>query len=149
VTVAALYTSHIGIAVTIAQDYRLAGAGQDDVHQEARIGLWIAARQYDPNRGVPFRSFAGMVIRRRLQDKVGAANARKHRLLTDAHREALVEGQPVPILDTLVDPHGLEELVERRERLRQAIADPDSLRLEERRRRTWRESKRRCRARAA
>lgn len=138
-TVPGLYERHVGLAVSIARDYWLPGADSDDVAQEARIGLWVAAREYDPARGVPFAAWASIVIRRRLVGLLRAARAEKQLVLTDAGRDDELEGLTVP---------GLEATVLVRDELRRALANIDRYTAVERRRRTWRESKRRARARA-
>lgn len=84
-TTAALWTKHRSLAHSIATLYFLPGSERQDVEQEALIGLWIAARDYDPARGA-FPAFAACVIHRRLKTLVTRANAGKHRVLTDASR---------------------------------------------------------------
>lgn len=136
-TTAALWTKHRGIAIGIANEYRIPGMDPDDVRQEALIGLWEAARAYDPSVG-PFAAFARTVVTRRCVDLLRASGRGKQRVLTDAVRDEQLE---------LVPTGDLIDTVLRRERLREALADDQS--PEARRRRTWRESKRRQRERAA
>lgn len=85
----ALYQRNTDLARLIAGDFRLPGHDRDDVHQEARIALWEAARCYDKTRG-PFRPFARLVITRRLTDLVRAATCQARR----AHTVPLHEGIP-------------------------------------------------------
>ena len=87
-TAGALWTKHRRLAYAIANKYFLPGQEREDVQQEALIGLWIAARDFDPARG-RFAPFAGMVIHRRLKTLVTRANTMKHRVLTDASRNGL------------------------------------------------------------
>lgn len=134
-----LFTRHRRIALGIAADYRVPGMEPDDVRQEALLGLWEAARAHDPARG-PFPPFARTIVERRCVDLLRAAGRLKQRVLTDAVRDEQLELVPSP--DVL-------EAVLHRARLREALANPDELTAGERRRRSWRESKRRQRARAA
>ena len=110
---ASLYTKHQGLANLIARDYYLPGADMDDVHQEARVALWIATSTWNPERG-SFKKHAAHAIRCDLQDKVKAANRHNRRVLTDAVRD---ERQL-----SLIEAPELERLVEARERLREAVA---------------------------
>jgi len=73
------------LADQIARRFYLPGADADDVRQEAMIGLWLAARAFD-GRG-DFRSFAALVIRRRLITALKTARGGGRMLLTGALRE--------------------------------------------------------------
>lgn len=67
-----------------AQKYFLAGvADQADLIQEGMIGLYNAVLGYDPDKGASFKSFAGLVISRRIQNAVSAGNRKKHEPLND------------------------------------------------------------------
>lgn len=89
-TAASLFARNRGLAVAISRAFYLPGSERQDVEQEAMIGLWVAARTWDPGRGVPFKPFAALVIRRRLVGCVQAALRGKHAILTDADREDVV-----------------------------------------------------------
>jgi RNA polymerase sigma factor (sigma-70 family) len=73
-----LYTRHLKIALAIARDYWIGGFDREDVAQEARIALWIAAREYDPDKG-SFPAFARTVISRHLGQCLKHANRQKRR----------------------------------------------------------------------
>lgn len=88
VTIGADWTKHRPLARRIARDYYFPGADQQDVEQEALIGLWIAARTYDGTGR--FSIWAGIIIRRRLITMLKKARTPKYRLLTDATREDFV-----------------------------------------------------------
>lgn len=61
-----LYAANVGLAVTIAGDWHPpSGYDVGDVHQQARLALWEAARTYQPARG-PFQRFACFRIHSRL-----------------------------------------------------------------------------------
>lgn len=81
-----LWTNHRKLALVIANRYYLPGQERQDVEQEALIGLWIAARGYQPERG-PFKPWASTVIHRRLKTLVAQANCGKNRILTFADRD--------------------------------------------------------------
>ncbi|MDD6223108.1 MAG: sigma-70 family RNA polymerase sigma factor [Lachnospiraceae bacterium] len=67
-----------------ARKYYLAGgADEADLIQEGMIGLYQAVLGYNPDRGASFRSFAVLVIRRRILNAVSAANRRRHEPLND------------------------------------------------------------------
>lgn len=98
---------HKSIARGIANEYRFPGQDDQDVHQEALIGLWIACANWNPARG-PFPPFARLVIHRRLTTILKAALAKKQMLLTDAAREDVL----------LTDGHDTERVVIARDALR-------------------------------
>lgn len=93
-----LWTKNRRIAFNVAKDYFIVGSEAQDVRQEALIALWIAARDYKPERG-PFAPFADMVIRRRLASCVKMANRQKHTPLNQSLR-------------TIVCPSGEERDIE-------------------------------------
>jgi RNA polymerase sigma-H factor len=74
-----------GLAQAMATRYFLPGGDDDDVRQEALIGLLSAARSFNGQGN--FEPFAAMCIRRRLMDAITAANREKHRALNEALRD--------------------------------------------------------------
>lgn len=112
-TRAALYEKHTGLADAIAREWFLPGADMDDVHQEARVALWIATATWKPEKGLKFRTYARHAIKADLRDKVQSANRHKHRVLTDADRDELQL--------SLIETAPLERTVIARERLREAL----------------------------
>jgi RNA polymerase sporulation-specific sigma factor len=113
-TVIQLWTKNRGLAHMIARDYYIPGADRDDVTQEALIGLWIAARDYDPDKG-SFKTFARVVIHRRLTSCLNAATTHRALALTDAARD-----QDLPHL------HQVSDRVEEREELADLLSRIDS-----------------------
>lgn len=95
--------AHAPLARAIASEFYLPGADRDDVVQEAMIALWIAAREYRPERGMSFRSFAAFVIRRRLVTALMTANAHKHRHLSEALSAIERDGEIVDLLEFVAD----------------------------------------------
>lgn len=78
---------HRDLAEAISKDYFVVGWDRDDVRQEAMIALWEASENYDASHGVPFRSFARIVIHRRMVDCIKQSKTKKHSILSDAVRE--------------------------------------------------------------
>lgn len=120
--VPSLWTKHRKIADGIASEYYFPGADWQDVRQEAYIGLWIAAGQWDEEKGASFKSFAHLVIRRRLSALVRMALAEKHRPLNESVRSGMNEdGEIVPIIDLVTgDPEPFDQIVAQ-ERLRKMV----------------------------
>lgn len=114
----ALWTKNRGLALAIAHEFFWPGAEGQDVEQEAMIGLWIAARGYQEGQGTKFRTFAALIIRRRLSTCVKTARREKHSPLNLALRTW--EGSE--ILDQLPSLHQVADIAEDRERLRIVIA---------------------------
>lgn len=88
----------------IARDYPLPGMAVEDVEQEGLIALLEAARRFDPERGVPFASFANTVVRLRLNGIAVKANRHKHDPLNNAASSATRYGKREPLLALLADP---------------------------------------------
>ena len=62
----------------------LAGGDSEDLSQEGMFGLLSAIREFDPEQGVSFRSFAEHCIRMRLYSAVKSAARLKHHPLNDS-----------------------------------------------------------------
>jgi RNA polymerase sporulation-specific sigma factor len=99
--------------------YFLPGADRDDLDQEALLGFLKAIRDYQPDHGVPFLSFARICVRRHLATALITATRGKHRLLTETVRAGVNDdGEETSILELL--PSGsppLELQLEQREEL--------------------------------
>lgn len=61
----------------------LVGADQDDLVQEAMIGLYLAVRAFDPDCGSSFRTFADVCVSRQVVTAIRTATRRKHGPLND------------------------------------------------------------------
>ena len=122
-TTAALWTKHRPLARAISRDFFLPGSETQDVEQEAQIGLWLAARDYDKDKG-PFPAFAGLVIRRHMMGCVEAANRGKHRPLNQSVSARDEEGGL--LIERLPHLHQVTDVVEDKERLRGVLAAIDS-----------------------
>jgi len=62
-----LVEANLRFAMYMANRYRRETVDIDDLIQEANIGLMLAARHYDPERGVRFTSYAGWWIEAQLR----------------------------------------------------------------------------------
>ena len=57
-----LVEAHRGLAASIANDYRGRGVELDDLIQIAMLGTLKAVERFDPDRGIPFSSFASRTV---------------------------------------------------------------------------------------
>jgi RNA polymerase sigma-32 factor len=84
-----LVRSHLRLVLAIASEHRRFGTALNDLVGEGTLGLVIAARRFDPERGVRLASYAAFWIRALLRRFtlatrriVGPPSTRKGRLLT-------------------------------------------------------------------
>ena len=66
-----------------ARPFFLAGGDSEDLLQEGMIGLLSAIREYDPDGGSSFHSFAELCVRRRVISAARSASRQKHAPLND------------------------------------------------------------------
>jgi RNA polymerase sporulation-specific sigma factor len=64
-----------------ARTYFLVGADADDIEQEGLIGLYKAARDFQPERQPSFRAFAELCVTRQVISAVKSSTRRKHQPL--------------------------------------------------------------------
>jgi RNA polymerase sigma-B factor len=57
-----LVEAHRGLAASIANDYRGRGVDLDDLVQIAMLGMLKAVERFDPDRGIPFSSYASRTV---------------------------------------------------------------------------------------
>lgn len=76
-----LITRYRRFARSQVRSYFVVGADDDDVEQEAMIGLFKAARNYRPEREVPFRAFAEVCVTRQVISAIKSATRHKHQPL--------------------------------------------------------------------
>lgn len=69
---------------SISRPYFLAGGDSEDLLQEGMLGLIKAMREYDPQQGTTFATFADICIRRRLYSVLKSAASGKHQALNEA-----------------------------------------------------------------
>jgi RNA polymerase sporulation-specific sigma factor len=63
---------------TRAHSFHLAGADREDLVQEGMIGLFNAIRDFRPEMGAPFSSFADLCVTRQMMTAVKSAARKKH-----------------------------------------------------------------------
>ncbi len=79
----ALSERYMRLVRACARPLFLAGGSSEDLIQEGMIGLLSAIRQFDPESGTPFHSFAEHCIRMRLLTAIKSASRKKHLPLND------------------------------------------------------------------
>lgn len=79
-----LASRYMQLVRACARPLFLAGGDSEDLSQEGMFGLLSAIREYDPEQGVSFRSFAEHCIRMRLYSAVKTASRMKHHPLNDS-----------------------------------------------------------------
>lgn len=67
-----------------ARTYFMLGGDSYDITQEGMIGLLSAVRNFDPQGGAAFSSFARTCVDRRILDAIKAASRQKHQILNEA-----------------------------------------------------------------
>lgn len=87
----------------IARTLHMPGGERDDLAQEARLGILDAIRAWDPDRRVPFKSFAWLCAVRQARMAVNAARAAKHEPLNSARTLHRIAGE---------NGHALEDTLE-------------------------------------
>lgn len=73
-----LVNRYKGYIKTCSGSYFLIGADRDDVIQEGMIGLYKAVLSFKPERGVRFKTFAELCIKRQMISAVKTALCKKH-----------------------------------------------------------------------
>ncbi|MGH2788822.1 MAG: sigma-70 family RNA polymerase sigma factor [Actinomycetota bacterium] len=97
------------LARWLSRSYYLPGSDEEDVAQEAMVGLFKAFRDFDPAVGTPFRAFVTLCIDRQIATAIKNANRIKHRFLDhaislDAMDESSERGRGYPPLRVVADP---------------------------------------------
>lgn len=69
---------HMGLIRRKTRSFFLCGGTQDDLVQEGLIGLCKAIRDFEPNEGASFRTFADLCVTRHLITVVKTASRKKH-----------------------------------------------------------------------
>lgn len=78
-----LLTRYKPLAIKLARRYFLAGQDNDDLYQEAMIGLFKAYQGYKKNVNSDFRSFASLCINRQIMSAIKIANRQKNKALNN------------------------------------------------------------------
>lgn len=101
----------------VARPYFLSGGDFEDLIQEGMLGLLSAVREYTPERGASFRTFAEVCVRRRVYSALRKAAREKNSPLNNSvPLEAPFFDGAAPLGDGAVTP---EELVLGAERTRE------------------------------
>jgi RNA polymerase sporulation-specific sigma factor len=91
-----------------ARTYFLVGADADDVEQEGLIGLFKAARDFQPDRQVAFRAFAELCVTRQVISAIKTATRHKHQPLNQSVSLSAAQGsddQRERRLEDVLDDH--------------------------------------------
>lgn len=113
----------MGLVKLKARPYFLMGADRADLIQEGAIGLVAAIREYEPDRGGSFRSFAETCIVRQIYSAIKTAARKKHLPLNNyvsLDRNAYEGGSDESestLMDTLIMPRTVnpEDIIVERE----------------------------------
>ncbi len=94
----AIIRQYEDLAYSVAHSYRHVEVPQEDLRQEALIGIVEAARHFDPNRSVKFSTYAVWWIKRRIfaliaEERKSSLNAVE---LTEEKQNLLVSGHLTP-----------------------------------------------------
>jgi len=118
-----LWSRNRGLARSIAAGYFWPGAERQDIVQEAEIGLWIAARAWDPAGTATFKTFAALVIHRRLTTLLKSALRERQRALNEAMRAVVNDdGDEVALVELVPDQFDTERVVVARDTLARLVA---------------------------
>lgn len=79
-----LISKYKGLAKEKSKTYFIAGADNEDVVQEGMIGIFKAIRDFDPDQGASFRTFAELCINRQIISAIKNANRQKHQILNES-----------------------------------------------------------------
>jgi RNA polymerase sporulation-specific sigma factor len=111
--------------------YFLIGGDNDDIEQEALIGLYKAIRDYQVDRLASFRAFAELCITRQIITAIKTATRQKHQALNQYVSISGVRGGDDPgerTIEELLDDHNIADPAdhvvsgERMESMRRAMA---------------------------
>lgn len=123
-----LLNNYRGFIHYACQNYFLKDGDQQDLVQEATIGLLEAVKAYDFNTKVKFRNFAFLCIKRELDSAVSRSNRKKRQILNNAipiysyidddHNgssfyvgENLIKSEKNTPENSIIEKEGLEELI--------------------------------------
>ena len=112
----ALVGRYMQLVRACARPFFLAGGDSEDLIQEGMFGLLSAVRQYDPENGASFHTFAEHCIRKRILSAIRSASRMKHFPLNDGlSLEQLSEEVSLPFAAIPAFQPSPEELVLARE----------------------------------
>ncbi len=79
-----LFQNYKPLVISRARRYFLQGGEQEDLIQEAMIGLFQALERYDLSSDLPFSALAARLIQARLVDAVRTGARKKHQILSQS-----------------------------------------------------------------
>lgn len=97
----------------------LIGAEAEDLTQEGMIGLFKAIRDYEPDKGASFSTFATICVRNQIKSAISASNRKKHTPLNtyiSIYAEINEDGIPLLELESHREDSNPEDLVIAKER---------------------------------
>ena len=109
----ALVLRYARLVRVCARPFFLAGGDSEDLIQEGMLGLLAAIREFRPDRGARFSTYAQVCIRRRIISAVRTAAGGKHAPLND-----YVSLEPSLLLADMESPSNPEDVVIHQEALR-------------------------------
>ena len=119
----ALAERYVRLVRACARPFFLIGGDSEDLLQEGMIGLLSAIRQFDPKKGVAFRTYAETCIRNRIQTAIRSAARKKHAPLNDGVSLEDVLSDESQSLGTQLYQRSPEEQVLARETEREFISN--------------------------
>lgn len=72
------------LAKNKAKAYFIAGGDNEDIVQEGMIGIFKAVRDFDPEQGAAFRTFAELCVNRQIISAIKGASRQKHQILNES-----------------------------------------------------------------
>lgn len=79
-----LINKYAGMVKKESRALYLIGGEREDLIQEGMIGLYKAVRDYSPDKGTSFSTFANICVRRQMLSAVNMSNRKKHQPLNSA-----------------------------------------------------------------
>lgn len=74
---------YIRLVRICSRPFFLSGGDSEDLIQEGMLGLLSAIREFDPQKGASFKTYAEICIRNRIQSAIRSASRKKHAPLND------------------------------------------------------------------
>ena len=91
-----LIENYKGLVNSIARRYFIVGGETEDLIQEGMIGLFNAIQSYDETSEASFKTFANLLIKRKVQSAIKSANRQKNKML---NQYITVNNQGIIVMD--------------------------------------------------
>ncbi|MGL5439417.1 MAG: sigma-70 family RNA polymerase sigma factor [Filifactoraceae bacterium] len=92
-----IFRTYNGLTKSCASRYFSVGLENDDLIQEAMIGLFKAIQSFDVGKKSNFTAFAKICITRQVISAIKMANAQKHRVLNESVREEKMDVDAIDV----------------------------------------------------